>query len=295
MAFLVVSSILLRYGSARDIILAYLGALYAVKPRNWEFGDLYTPPIETDSEADDPTSDESDASYVNTSSDDEESKVNFAKRFLTKIDPRAAVRKGQEALKFMKSISNTIYSVQVGIAHVSDKVEQIKNLHQWKVPLLTTIYMGVLCIVVVATNFLGLSNLLLVGLWFKMGKGALRKYQLLGGIVKPHPPHRVSHNPAFDFLSRVPTDSELAGYTQPAAMLAGRLSTTRRTSRKSMDPRSDAILSDGGRGDGGSDGGDSSDDGGGGGGGVEGWEADTSAVDKRSNLHSLISRTTSEL
>ena len=62
-----------------------------------------------------------------------------------------------------------------------------------------------------------------------------------------------------------------------------------------MDPRSDAILSDGGRGDGGSDGGDSSDDGGGGGGGVEGWEADTSAVDKRSNLHSLISRTTSEL
>ena len=138
----------------------------------------------------------------------------------------------------MKEIAQTIEDIQHKLATIADKIEQVKNLHRWKVPLLTTIYMLVLCILVVATNFLGVCNLLLLGLWFKMGKGALRKYQFLGGIVKPHPPHRINHNPVFDFLSRVPTDEELEGYKQPTAVLAGKFSTsTLRASETKSDPR----------------------------------------------------------
>ena len=72
---MIIGTILLLYGSPRDIILAYVGALYAVHPRKkdndgnlvWEFGNLYTPA--NDSEANDSLSEDSDAAYVNTSSD----------------------------------------------------------------------------------------------------------------------------------------------------------------------------------------------------------------------------------
>jgi hypothetical protein len=108
-------------------------------------------------------------------------------------------------------------------------------LHTWAAPLITTVFMVVLGFLVVATHAIGVAKLILIGVWFKMGKGWMRRYGFgwrwkpkfkvgfnsgktadlarlqyeVHGEVEPlvakHDKHRVDHNPVMDLLIRVPT------------------------------------------------------------------------------------------
>jgi hypothetical protein len=236
-------TLVLLFGSARDILLAYVGALYAAKPNNFDLSKLDVPPQEftkadtnNSGESDWSNSSDEDQVYLDSSDEsDEEQKESEVRKALRKLDPRKAFKKLKEYQQQLQSLKRMLYTVQKTIKMLADTVEKVQQLHNWSAPLITTLYGGVLCILVVATHAIGLANLVLAGVWFKMGKGWLRRYGFgwrfqpkfkvgfnsgktadmarlqyeEGGEVKPlvakHDKHRIDHNPVVDLMGRVPT------------------------------------------------------------------------------------------
>ncbi|KAK7115698.1 hypothetical protein V1264_001520 [Littorina saxatilis] len=101
----------------------------------------------------------------------------------------------------LQSIQDVCLQVQQGMDMVASLGERVKNTFNWSVPWLSTLAVVALSVGVLVLYFIPIRLLILA--W------GINKF-----TKKLRKPNAISNNELFDFLSRVPSDSELQQYRE---------------------------------------------------------------------------------
>ncbi|XP_070206098.1 multiple C2 and transmembrane domain-containing protein 1-like isoform X2 [Littorina saxatilis] len=125
-------------------------------------------------------------------------------KFLAIFNPvnNAVVQEEKKSFKEkLQSIQDVCLQVQQGMDMVASLGERVKNTFNWSVPWLSTLAVVALSVGVLVLYFIPIRLLILA--W------GINKF-----TKKLRKPNAISNNELFDFLSRVPSDSELQQYRE---------------------------------------------------------------------------------
>eukprot|EP00039_Didymoeca_costata_P009306 m.122914 g.122914 ORF g.122914 m.122914 type:complete len:964 (+) comp14435_c0_seq12:255-3146(+) len=206
-ATLVVCTWVFAFAATWMIVLLAAGATLAQRPLNqvaFLKGNLV--PVVPPTEA---SSSESESDFSGNDEDWEDGDQKH-ETVLEKIRRAAAIRsKLKKSYQQLGMLRHSAEQVYVMLKEICDFYDRLKNLHCWRVEIITWVYFVALCAGALVLYLIGLNGVILLGIWMRMGLKGLHHF----GIRPPKRP--VSKGwpkkkpPILNFLGRIPSNEEI--------------------------------------------------------------------------------------